>query len=135
MITGACLCGAVQLRINGELRAPRYCHCENCRKFAGTTPAAWAMANAEALQHDSAADGVSKFNSGHGLRCFCANCGSPVWFESLDYPEIVAIPLGVLDAGDVPAPTMHLWTNSKPSWCTLDDNLDKHPQGPPKAIW
>ncbi len=131
MITGTCLCGAVKLRINGELHQPRYCHCGNCRKFAGSSPAAWALANAAELQHESAEGGVIKYNSGRGLRCFCGNCGGPVWFESLDFPEIVAVPLGIIDAGDVPSPTMHLWTDSKPSWCILDDSLDKHPQGPP----
>lgn len=74
---------------------------------------------------------VSKFNSGRGIRCFCSQCGSPLWFESIDHPEIVAIPLGVLDNADVPAPDMHLWVKSKPDWCAINDELPQHDGNPP----
>jgi hypothetical protein len=53
-----------------------------------------------------------------------------VWFESLDYPEIVAIPLGVLDDGNIPTPEMHLWTQSKPDWCVINDTLPQHKTNP-----
>ena len=114
MMQASCLCGSTAFNISGDLRSARYCHCANCRKFAGTSPATWAMAKSSKLKVTSSDAGESKFNSGLGLRYFCANCGSPLWFESLDYPEITAIPLGVLDSGDIPAPEMHLWTESNP---------------------
>ena len=88
------------------------------------------MAESSAFSVTSSDVNVAKFNSGRGLRCFCSNCGSPVWFESLDYPEIVAIPLGVLDSGEIPAPEMHLWTQSKPTWCVINDELPQHETHP-----
>lgn len=127
---GSCLCGSTQFTINGALRDARYCYCANCTKFAGTSPATWAIAERSKLTVDSPGSRVKKFNSGRGLRCFCTTCGSPVWFESLDYPEIVAIPLGVLDDGDIPTPDMHLWTQSKPKWCTINDKLPQHKTNP-----
>ena len=119
--------------LNGELSSARYCHCSNCVKFAGTSPAVWAMANREELTVKNGSDensAISKYNSGHGLRCFCSNCGSPVWFESLDFPNILAIPLGVLDEGTAPLPEKHLWIASKPDWCSVKDDLPKFKQGP-----
>lgn len=83
------------------------------------------MADRSKLALNSKAS-VKKFNSGKGLRCFCGNCGSPVWFESLDHAAIVAIPLGVLDDGDIPTPEMHIWTRSKPDWCAITDSLPQH---------
>lgn len=130
MITGSCLCGQISFTLHGALTAPRYCHCTNCRKFSGTSPAAWAMANSAELQTQTQGD-ISEFNSGRGIRCFCSSCGSPVWFKSLDFPAIVGIPLGVLDQGAVPAPQMHLWFSSKPDWCEILDNKPKHAEGPP----
>ncbi len=99
MVKGSCLCGQINFELDGELQAPRYCHCENCRKFSGTSPAA-------------------------------AQCGSPGWFESKDFPEIVGIPLGVIDAGDVPPPETHLWVNSKPNWCAINDDLPRVGESP-----
>ncbi|MGI9235684.1 MAG: GFA family protein [Woeseiaceae bacterium] len=133
MISGSCLCGSVQLTLDGDLTSARYCYCTNCTKFAGTAPATWAIAERSKLEVNSRGH-VKKFNSGKGLRCFCTDCGSPVWFESLDYPDMVAIPLGVLDDGAVPAPTAHIWTQSKPDWCRITDKLPQHasyPQTPP----
>jgi len=138
VIEGACLCGAIRYRLSGPLRSPRYCHCANCRKFSGASPAAWAMADSARLEVTSRSAPVGRFDSGRGIRCFCSTCGSPVWFESLEHPEIVGIPLGVLEGGEIPAPEMHLWVASKPAWCDIRDDLPQwqtvppEPGGPPQ---
>ena len=88
------------------------------------------MAETQKLRVASGSTQVARFNSGGGIRCFCGTCGSPVWFESLDHPEIVGIPLGVLDDGEIPSPEMHLWVQSKPQWCAINDHLPQHQQGP-----
>lgn len=126
MIEGSCLCGAITFTINGELQSPRFCYCLNCTKFAGTSPATWAMAETSKLSVNSSDAGVSKFNSGRGNRCFCSNCGSALWFESIEYPEITAIPLGALDKSELPKPEMHIWIQSKPTWCSINDDLPQH---------
>lgn len=130
MFTASCLCNAIQFELRGGLNSPRYCHCTNCVKFAGASPAAWAMANKSELKILSEECEVTKYNSGRGLRCFCENCGSGVWFESIDFPEIIGIPLGIIDEGDIPSPEQHLWVNSKPQWCTINDELPQRKQGP-----
>ena len=129
MIEASCLCGRIIFTIHGELSSARTCHCTTCRKFSGTSPAAWAMARAADLRIDPEADleaAVTRYDSGRGIRCFCARCGSPVWFESKDYSDIVMIPLGVLDDGDVPTPSAHIFVGSKPGWCSIHDDLPQH---------
>lgn len=133
MIRGACLCGQIRYTIHGELRAARYCHCSNCTRFAGTSPAAWAMADTAALSIENPDARVSKYDSGRGLRCFCPTCGSPVWFESIDRPDIVAIPLGALDGGNIPSPAMRIWVRSRPDWCAISDALPQHDTYPDPA--
>lgn len=127
---GSCLCGAVEFTLKGGLHSVRYCHCTNCRKFAGTSPAAWAMADATHVEVSKESSPVGRYNSGRGIRCFCTACGSPVWFESIDFPDVVGIPLGVLDDDDLPPPEMHLWVDSNPSWCLILDGLPQHRRGP-----
>lgn len=126
MIQGSCLCNAITFTIADEVHNARYCHCVNCRKFSGSSAGAWAITKTSKLAVTSSDARISKFDSGRGIRCFCSRCGSPVWFESLDFPEIIAIPLGVLDDGDIQAPQMHIWTRSQPSWSTIDDDLPQH---------
>ena len=130
MIHGSCLCQSITFTISGDLRSARFCHCNHCTTFAGTSPATWAMADSSNLAVTSPDPRISKFDSGRGLRCFCSTCGAPVWFESKDYPDIVAIPLGALDTGDIPAPEMHLWVQSKRGWCSILDDLPQHQADP-----
>ncbi len=127
---GSCLCGALRFHIVGSLASSRNCFCENCRKFAGTSPAVWAMAKTTDLSVLTPEASISRYDSGQGIRCFCTSCGSPVWFESKDYPAITGIPLGALDGGDAPPPEMNLWTDSKPPWCTIDSSLNSFTNGP-----
>lgn len=36
-ITGSCLCGGIQYEVTGEPMKRVMCHCENCRKFTGSS--------------------------------------------------------------------------------------------------
>lgn len=130
MMRGSCLCGAVSFTLGGELRAARFCYCRHCTKFAGTAPAAWAMAERAHLHVTTPKPDLTRYDSGRGLRCFCTTCGAPLWFESKDFPDIVAIPLGVLDDGDIPPPEAHIWVSSKPDWCEICDMRPQHSRYP-----
>jgi len=133
MIDCSCLCKKITFQLDGNLQSVRLCYCTNCRKFAGTSPAAWAMANSADLSSPRDA-AVGRFDSGKGIRCFCLDCGSPLWFESKDYPGIVGIPLGVVDTGDIPEPEKHLWVQSNPAWCSIIDDKPKFVGGPDSAV-
>lgn len=129
MLSASCLCNSIRFEIHGELQEPRYCYCVHCTKFAGTSPASWARVN----RHDiklKKQGATTRFDSGRGYRCFCATCGSPVWFESKDSSDIVMLPMGVVDDGDVPAPDRHIWVSSKPRWCAIRDELPQHATSP-----
>ena len=126
MTTGSCLCGNVKFEIAGSVGHSRYCHCENCRKFSGTAQAAWGLASASAFTLVPENAEVTKFDAGSGgLRVFCSFCGSPLWFEPADTPELIGIALGAIDEGEVAAPSVHLWTRSSPSWETIEGDLPK----------
>ncbi len=126
---GSCLCGGVSYEINGPIGFARYCHCANCRKFSGTAYAAWGLVRTD--QFTVAADAhVTKFNSGGGLRVFCASCGSPLWYEPAQLPQFRGIALGAIDDPGVPQPTMHVWTRSKVPWVSLHDDLPQHETHP-----
>ncbi len=133
MMHGSCLCGAIAFTLDGELRAPRYCYCRHCTKLAGTAPAAWAMAKSANLDVTTSEKTLARYDSGRGLRCFCTRCGAPVWFESKDFPDIIAIPLGVLDDGEIPSPEVHIWVTSKPDWCNICDDLPQHSRYPEQS--
>jgi hypothetical protein len=127
---GSCLCGTVSFEITGAIRNARFCHCRNCRKFSGTAYAAWGLIQTAQLIVAPLQNGVTKFNSGGGLRVFCNSCGSPLWYEPANLPQYRGIPLGAIDDGSVPTPEMHVWTKSKVPWVSIPDDVPAHESHP-----
>lgn len=125
MYSATCLCQAVTFEI-GELFYGRFCHCENCRKYAGTSPAAWIAAEANSLMVLSGESLVTKYETETRRRCFCSVCGSPLWSEINEYPELLGIPCGVLNERDLPKPELQVWAQSKVPWCRVADDLPIH---------
>jgi hypothetical protein len=122
----SCLCGGVTYEITGPIHHARYCHCVHCRKFSGTAHAAWGLIETAHLVIAQSNAGVSKYDSGNGLRVFCSSCGSPLWYEPTRLPQFRGIPLGVIDDEGVPEPKMHVWTKSKVCWASISDDLPQH---------
>jgi hypothetical protein len=48
----------------------------------------------------------------------------------VNVPAFRGIPLGVIDDGDVQPPQMHVWTQSKVPWASIDDELPQHETHP-----
>ena len=80
-LSGACLCGAIALRVRTDAVESRECHCTQCRRQSGhvwaflTVPwdaVEWSVAPA-IYQHSDKAD-----------RGFCAECGSYVYWRERD---------------------------------------------------
>ena len=130
MIKGSCLCRKIAFEITGPIVSPRYCHCENCRKFSGTGYAAWGVVRSSELVVTRYDSGTTKYDSGGGLRVFCSSCGSPLWFEPRDLQQFRGIPLGAIDVGDVPTPEMQVWTKSKASWSAVLEGIPHHETHP-----
>jgi|SRR5579859_327996 len=127
----SCLCGDVTYKITGKIHHVRFCHCTNCRKFSGTSHAAWGLTATADLCIDQPNPNITKYNAGSGSRVFCSRCGSPLWFEPDGLPQSRGIPLGVVDDHDaLPSPEMHVWTKSKVAWESILDGLPQHKTHP-----
>lgn len=100
MLTGHCLCGAVQVTVNGA-HDPRVgaCHCRMCQRWSGGL----------FLCFDAATEGVAiegpvtQFASSEfATRGFCSFCGSHLWFQDTGSDTINLMPGLFDDARDFP---------------------------------
>jgi hypothetical protein len=102
-----CLCGQVQISVEGEPLRVGICHCSNCRQESGsafTFYGVWA-----AYQFQRAGD-TSEFRGQH----FCPACGSRLF--SVDDRE-AEVKLGILS--EVPTslvPSYELWVKRREPW-------------------
>lgn len=105
-VTGGCLCGKLRVMATGRPYRVGLCHCLDCRKHHGALFHASAVFPADAVTIEGEA-------RDYGGRCFCPECGSPVFGRSGDEIEVN---LGALDAPDQFTPTYELWTIRRESW-------------------
>lgn len=127
MIKGSCLCGAIQLEIQGNISSIIHCHCSRCRKSSGTAFATNGFIETSALRIHSGVEQLRQFESAPGkFRHFCQICGSPIFSSNLKDPARLRIRLGVLDSDIIERPISHNFVSSKANWEDLDANLPRY---------
>ena len=114
---GSCLCGNIRFEIEGKLGPFGFCHCITCRKASGTAFTANSSVQRADVRFLSGEETIRRFSSSPGkYRCFCPNCGSPVYKEADDTPGVIRIRLGILDTDVGAKPLAHAFWGEKADW-------------------
>ena len=133
-LTGGCLCGEVRFEISEPLVSSGYCHCTRCQRRTGTAASASArivpgsltlVSGDELLRSwDPPDEGFSKV--------FCSACGSALWSQSQEDPEIKSVRLGAFDDDPGIRPSDRTFVAYAATWEPLpDDGLPRYPEGRP----
>ena len=133
-ITGGCACGKVRFKITAPLMGCGVCHCLDCQKASGGGANYVAIAPRGSFEVTEGKPTIytRKGDSGGEVgRAFCSTCGTPL-FSILD-PMIPVVPVrvGALDDGSAIAPTLHMFTDSAPSWHLMHEGIPRFPKAPP----
>jgi hypothetical protein len=124
MIRGSCLCGGVRYEVDAPLGPIACCHCGMCRKASGTAFATNASVPRDAFRLVAGTDLVVRYPSSPGRRrCFCRVCGSPLFGEADEMPELVRLRLGLLDDDPQARPGYHWAVEFKAPWWEIHDDL------------
>lgn len=127
---GGCLCGQVRYKVSAPALNVRACHCRACQKAASSPFLARAVFPKSAV--DRSGKTLRYASSKRLERVSCSTCGTLVFGEPLDKPDLISVATMTLDEPEALAPTMHVWTSRKVSWLRLDDGLPQYPEGPPE---
>jgi len=133
-IAGGCLCRAVRFEINVD--APlgaRYCWCRVCQYLgAGTGAVSALFRKADVVVSGPLTDYVSQADSGSTMhRRFCARCGTQIFSEAEERPELIFVRAGALDDPNLAPPKATIWAQSAPNWACLDPHLPRVVGQPP----
>jgi hypothetical protein len=122
--SGGCQCGAVRYEARGPARTPNICHCESCRKSAGSAGVAWATFQSAEVRylHGKPKEFAS---SARVLRGFCEHCGTTLTYWHDSRPDELDITIASLDRPAELAPVMHIWLSDALSWEQPGDELPK----------
>ncbi len=123
-LLGGCLCGSVRYEITASVKHAEHCHCSMCRKPSGAAFSTNSVVPTDSLRVTAGANLVSEYESSpKRRRCFCSNCGSPLFIRRTDMPEITVVTLGTFDGDPRTRPERHVFVASKAPWYEITDKL------------
>lgn len=120
MIKGRCLCEGVNYEFKGSFTEVAICHCNQCKRAQGTPFVTNAPIDLEKFTVTKGVDLLKAFfSSPNKKRVFCRRCGSPIYSQRTDMPEIIRLRLGTVTQGYIPEPNYEIYCESKSDWiCT-----------------
>jgi hypothetical protein len=124
---GSCLCGAVQFTVNGPLGAGDMCHCQQCRLWTGHVYASTEVRRKSLTFQKK--ESLKWFeSSGKVRRGFCADCGSPMFFDPLDQHQHnwIGIALGSFTEATGVDIERHIFTAEKGDYYIIADGAPQH---------
>lgn len=121
--SGECLCGRVRFKAAGSPLWVSHCHCNSCRRSTGAPVTTFVGYNKD----DVTFYGQRTFYaSSPGVRRgFCADCGTPLTYESDRCDAEVHFYISVMDLPDKFIPDRHVFYGERLSWLELNDGLPR----------
>jgi hypothetical protein len=128
MITGNCLCGGVAYEYAGELTELVICHCNMCKRAQGTPFATNAPIERAAFRVLKGENLLRSYASSENKqRVFCSQCGSPLYSQRTDLPEILRLRVGTVTSGHIPEPAYQIFCDSAAAWLPLEIDCPRYP--------
>lgn len=128
MITGQCLCGAVQYQATDPALFSVICHCRDCQRASGTGGVPVMGVPKTSFTYAGPVK-QSRVTGGSGLpavRNFCSECGSLLFGTPASAPEMVTIYAGSLHDPAAFSPQAAIFTSQRPAWATLALEIVEH---------
>jgi hypothetical protein len=133
-LTGGCLCGRVRFEVTAPPVSAGYCHCTRCQRRTGTAAAISARVAPGSFRLLSGKELLGAYRPEDGFaKVFCTNCGSALWSESPDDPEIKGVRFGAFDGDPGIRPDHRQFVAYAAPWEPIpDDGLPRYPEGRPR---
>lgn len=114
--SGGCHCGEVRYELQGEVANATLCHCTLCRATTGAPVVAWCSVEATNFRFTRGLPRSYRSTS-HGMRTFCATCGTQLTFQENGETGI-DVTTASLDEpnSDAVAPRDHTYARSEIPW-------------------
>ena len=118
MMAGACLCGALRWRAEGEPELQGLCHCRNCQRLSGGGHVGFICFPDEAatVEGTTRSYAVTGGSGRLATRFSCPVCHAIVFGSSEMMPGKINFYAGSLDDPALFKPTMAVFVRTRPPW-------------------
>lgn len=132
-LTGGCSCSAIRYEIRSFPLLLYTCNCSNCQRASGSAFALNMPVAAKSLQVLKGEPRGWRHISPSGVPVvswFCGECGTRIYGERSERPDIMNIRAGTLDATDWLVPVAHMFLKSAQSWLRPPSDSECYEVGP-----
>jgi len=121
-VSGHCFCNSIQFEVEGPEKFACFCYCESCQRASGAPVVPWAIYAKSTFKVTQGTMCWHKSSSGV-TRGHCSDCGSSISYENCNRPGEIDITLNTHDDPGGPVLRVHIWTEDKPQWLSINDDL------------
>ena len=126
MVTGRCLCGAVQFILKQDVKRVVLCHCKFCRRAHGSAFAASVLIKVNDLELQTPQEKITNYEA----RYFCSVCATRLYNRSPSDAPYMNLMVATLDVEPSANPVAHVNVSSKAPWFRIGDNGVQYPEFP-----
>jgi len=129
------MCGKIRYEISEPLVGAGYCHCTRCQRRTGSAASASARIVPGSLRVTEGERLLKSWQPDDGNpKVFCSECGSHMWSQDRNNPDMLFVRLGSFDTDPGVRPTDHQYVDYAAAWESIpDDGLPRHPERRPVA--
>jgi hypothetical protein len=130
VLTGKCMCGAVEYEVDDAFEYSMNCHCSNCRRTTGSAFKPFAGIGRQRLRvvkGDGAGLVYGNADDAHDVHC--STCGS-LLYSVVREGAYVHVAMGTLVDAPSIRPTGHIFVGSKAPWYEITDDLPQYREFP-----
>lgn len=129
--SGSCLCGRIRYEIHSEASAVYLCHCRQCQKAQGSAFVATLPMPASDFVLLAGADALKTYRATpEKMRCFCAECGSPI-YSRVDGAAQLRLRVGTLDDCTDMKVAAQIFAGNRAPWLDSADAAPAYPAWEP----
>ena len=125
ILSGGCLCGAVQYKVRDEFRYAMNCHCSQCRRATGSAFKPFGGIERDKFAIAKGANRSRHQRRGRQSRRLLQKLRLAALFGGARR-RLRACTFGTLADGPTIRPTAHIYVGSKAPWFTITDDLPQH---------
>jgi hypothetical protein len=125
--TASCSCGQLRVTAEGEPVRVSMCHCLECQKRTGSAFGAQSRFPRERVRIEGSATKWSRVgdDGGKATFSFCPTCGTTVYYEIDDQPELLAVTLGSFADPMFPPPRFSVYESRRHAWVSVPDGAER----------
>ncbi|MEW6056579.1 MAG: GFA family protein [Bdellovibrionota bacterium] len=136
-ISGGCLCEKVRYKISQPPISQGVCYCRQCQRSGGAYGGPLLVLYIVTFECSPEGLAFCTTRSDDGstvMRNFCKECGSHVFSQITDLPEIITVKAATLDDFSLFAPEYLVWTRSAGPSCAFPARVPAFSEDAPLNI-